>query len=174
LHGKKACIFTAFLMLFMAAGIAEEERTDASGQWKYVLEGGDAVLTGYVEEPSGDLVIPDELDGYPVTVIGDYVFSYCRNITSVVVPDGVTSIGDWAFRACVALTSVIIPDSVLNIGDAFSACIRLVGVTLPDSVLYIGDDAFDWCDKIVLSVTEGSYAEQYAKENEISYEYIVE
>jgi len=48
------------LALFMAAGVAEDERTDAGGQWKYALEDGGATVTGCAEEPIGVLILPSE------------------------------------------------------------------------------------------------------------------
>ncbi|MCL2866530.1 MAG: hypothetical protein FWF47_02080, partial [Clostridia bacterium] len=71
LNGKIIIVFTVLLALIMAAGVAEEERTDASGQWKYALEDGGATITGYAEEPQGALVIPGGLDGHPVRRIGE-------------------------------------------------------------------------------------------------------
>ena len=38
LSGKMLGVLAVLLTLFMAAGVAEEERTDASGQWTHVLE----------------------------------------------------------------------------------------------------------------------------------------
>ncbi len=60
----------------------------------------------------------------PITHIGNYVFSGCRSLTSVVIPDSVTRIGGCAFDGCSALTSVTIPDSVTCIGNsAFEGCV---------------------------------------------------
>ena len=59
-----AYILAVLLALFTALDVAEEERTDASGQWMYVLKNGDVMIAGHVEEPRGDLLLPDELDGY--------------------------------------------------------------------------------------------------------------
>ena len=192
-NGKMMVIFALILALFMAVGVAEEEITDASGQWKYLLEDGGATITGYVEEPTGDLEIPSELDGYPVTGIGDGAFFWCVDLDGVSIPDSVTSIGVSAFELCSGLTSVTIPDSVTSIGDsAFYACEGLTGVTIPGGVKSIGNNAFAYCEKLagvaipasvtsidegvfyecgelVLSVTEGSYAEQYAKAYNIPY-----
>ena len=40
-----------------------------------------------------------------------------------VIPAGVTNIGEWAFSDCEGLTSVIIPDSVTSVGNwAFDSC----------------------------------------------------
>ena len=166
---KMVGVLTALLVLFMAAGVAGEERTDASGQWKYVLEDGCATVTGCVEEPSGDLVIPGELDGYPVTGIGEFELWY-NGLTGVTIPDSVIEIGDGAFGFCSGLTEVIIPDSCSSIGgSAFIMCWNLTGATIPASVTDIGDRAFEGCLNLVLTVEAGSYAERYAMENGFSY-----
>ena len=46
LNVKMVAALVFLLALFMAVGLAEEERTDASGPWKYVLEDGGATITG--------------------------------------------------------------------------------------------------------------------------------
>ena len=301
-NGKMAWILAVVLVLFMATGVAEEERTDAGGQWLYVLEEAGATIAGYVGEPTGDLVVPNEVDGYPVTGfgrfvandhyegegiitsvtipdtvlqifpypftnfpklecvevspgnpayesvdgvlfdkrqgmlvvypmrqagetyampegtrsigrhafalrgelagitlpnsitnIGDYAFCGCYRLTSIIIPGSVTGIGDSAFSTCGSLTDAILMDGVTEIGaSAFSTCRRLTHVTIPSSVTSIGywafegcnsltsltipanvtsigEDAFANCGDLTLVVPEGSYAEQYAKENGIPY-----
>ncbi len=54
---------------------------------------------------------------------------------------------------------------------AFSGCTNLERVIIPDTVQEIADNAFENCPKLTLYVTEGSYAEQYAIEHQIPYEY---
>ena len=42
-----------------------------------------------------------------------------------IIPEGTTEIGDWAFSDCSSLTSVVIPESIKRIGSfAFSECIQ--------------------------------------------------
>ncbi|MCL1795355.1 MAG: leucine-rich repeat protein [Clostridia bacterium] len=132
-------------LAFMAVGVAEEERMDADGQWKYVLEEGGATITGYVGEPPEELVFPSELDGYAVTCIGRWVSKDC-DITSVTIPDGVTQISAHAFEwYCPGLSSVTIPDSVTSIGaSAFYYC-KLTGITIPVGVMDIGRNPFEGC-----------------------------
>ena len=88
-----------------------------------------------------ELVIPDG-----VTTIGDYAFYNCSSLTSVTIPNSVTSIGSFAFEYCSSLTSVTIPNSVTRIGSyAFARCSSLTSVTIPNSVTSIGSYAFSYC-----------------------------
>ena len=110
-----------------------------------------------------------------VTRIGDDAFHGCERLTSVIIQEGVTHIGNQAFGWCDNLTSVTIPEGVTSIGHSvFYECNRLASVTIPASVTSIGSHTFyrHFRKPIPLSVTEGSYAEQYAKENDIDYVHI--
>ncbi len=86
------------------------------------------------------------------------------------IPDSVTSIGDSAFWGCRGLTSVMIPEDVTSIGDsAFAWCCGVTSITIPESVTSIGKDAFYACSALTIHAPSGSYAEQYAKENNIPF-----
>lgn len=152
----------SLLFCFGAYALAEEteeKRTDSTGDYEYVLLEDDSTeiirYTGTVEH----LKIPAELDGYPVTSIGndafsnysflDDEFSNCDNLTSVNLPNSVTSIGDHAFFGCDNLTSVNLPNSVTSIGDhAFSGCDSLTSINLPNSVTSIGAKPFNGCNHL--------------------------
>ena len=100
-------------------------------------------ITNCDNEAAGDLEIPAEIDGKPVTSIGDSAFSVCSGLTKITIPNGVTSIGDYAFSDCSGLAEVTIPDSVTSIRDgAFSNCSGLTEITIPDSVTSIGGSTF--------------------------------
>ena len=114
-----------------------------SGDFEYTVnEEGTATITGFVGEESGDLVIPDEIDGYAVTAIGNDAFFDCYGFTgSLTIGDSVTSIGDWAFGYCDGFTgSLTTGDSVTSIRDrAFYECTGFAGsLTIGDSVNSIG------------------------------------
>ena len=91
--------------------------------FKWTVSGNAATITGVNQTPSGSLDLPSEIDGVPVTGIGQLAFLGCHGLTSVTIPDSVTSIGGSAFANCSGLTSITIPDSVTSIGDGvFSGC----------------------------------------------------
>lgn len=126
-----------------------------------------------------DVVIPSEIEGLPVTIIGDDAFWDCDGLTEITIPEsvtnigyaafcncdnlatvtisnGVTNIGDCAFYGCYNLTSLIIPDSVISIGDnAFEDCDSLTSVTIPNNVASIGEYAFFYCDSLTSVTIQG-------------------
>lgn len=128
-------------------GTAEPvEHTDASGQWRYVLMDGSAVITGYDDDKVKELEIAAELDGHAVGAIGDGAFNGYGSLRSITIPDGVVSIGNEAFRWCSGLQTLFIPDSVTAIGDrAFYSNYQISSVTLSQHVTSMGVNPFAQC-----------------------------
>src|SRR5438128_2128464 len=94
-------------------------------QFNYTTNNGEITITAYTG-PGGVVTVPDMINGYPVTSIGDSAFYRNYTVTSVTIPNSVTSIGAYAFDYCTNLTSVTIPNSVTSIGGyAFAGCTRL-------------------------------------------------
>ena len=120
--------------------------------WSYrIVDGTAEVFKGsgipaIPDTTAGEITIPSELDGHPVTRIGESAFWYCDQLTGVTIPDGVTIIGVEAFYGCDAMTSVTIPYSVTRIEKlAFSDCYVLEDADIPYSVTSIADSAFSGC-----------------------------
>ena len=86
-------------------------------------------ITGKGTCADTEIVIPQYIDGYEVTSIGEDAFKYHSGLTDIKIPEGVTSIGDYAFYKCSGLTSITIPKGVTSIGDyALSGCSSLEAI----------------------------------------------
>lgn len=93
--------------------------------------------------------IPEVVDGYPVTAIGDGAFKE-KKLTEAVLPEGIQRIG----------------------AEAFAGNQMLEKLNLPVSVTVIGENAFQGCDILVLCCRDGSFGQQYAAEHALSWEEI--
>ncbi|MDB4404206.1 leucine-rich repeat domain-containing protein, partial [Akkermansiaceae bacterium] len=95
----------------------------------YTTIDGEVTITDCDETATGELIIPDTIEGNAVTSIGQSAFYRCTRLTSITIGNGVTSIGDWAFDGCTSLKSITIPDNVTSIGaSAFNACTSLTTI----------------------------------------------
>jgi hypothetical protein len=56
--------------------------------------------------PNGDVTLPGEIDGLPVTTIGNRAFAFQGNLTSIIIPATVTSLGEEAFQSCDGLNAI--------------------------------------------------------------------
>lgn len=90
------------------------------------------------------------------------------DIVKADIPDGVTAIGNYAFDGCTSLKSINIPNSMTSIGKfAFYDCKSLKSINIPDNVKFIDESAFWYCDNLTIHCSQGSYAKEYAKANNI-------
>lgn len=142
-------IFALTFFVFIFAPI-NNVNAEEMGEKGLSIDSETGVITSMViGEISGDVVIPDEICGIPVTGIKDGVFSCCDDITSITIPDSVTSIGNQTFAECNNLVSVKLPSNLKTIGyKTFYMCPKLESITIPDSVTSIGGNAFAFCSSL--------------------------
>ena len=112
-----------------------------------------------------NLTIPDS-----VTSIGNYAFGMCSRLESMTIPDSVTSIGDYAFDRCSSLISINIPTKIKSIDSSvFNYCTSLQTIKIPSSVTSISTTAFEDSPCITIHSTANSYAETFAKANNLPF-----
>lgn len=145
---KRSLISVLSLLMLVLCIPALAESTD----WNY--DANYAILRGY-DGAGGDVVVPAEIDGFTVDVIGINVFKG-DTITSLTLPETVLELRSNAVSSCEKLTSVTLPQSlvVINLMNFFS-CNALSEVTIPASVRYIGDTSFRFCDALRKITFEG-------------------
>ena len=103
--------------------------------------------------------------------IGGFAFYNYQTLGTITLPDSVTEIGRLAFSGAYGLTTTpVLPEGLTKIGEmAFCNCIDLSAMTLPEGLAEIGDRAFEDCEELTLTVTAGSYAEQYCRDNGLKF-----
>ncbi|MBQ6885670.1 MAG: leucine-rich repeat protein [Clostridia bacterium] len=105
-----------------------------------------------------------------IRTIGNMTFMWCKNIKEIIIPDSVTYIGNGAFAHCWGLEKVTIGSEIESIGDsAFWGCGSLTNITIPNNVNSIGENAFGECENIIICGYKDSYAQTYAKDNNINF-----
>ena len=145
---KRSLISVLSLLMLVLCIPALAESTD----WNY--DANYAILRGY-DGAGGDVVVPAEIDGFTVDVIGINVFKG-DTITSLTLPETVLELRSNAVSSCEKLTSVMLPQSLVVINRMnFFSCNALSEVTIPASVRYIGDTSFRFCDALRKITFEG-------------------
>ena len=82
-------------------------------------------------------------------IIAGEAFSGNKELTSIVIPDGVVGIGDRAFENCENLSAVTLGSGLKTIGQsAFTYCSALTQISVPEGVTEIGQGAFSYCRAI--------------------------
>jgi len=111
-----------------------------------------------------ELIIPDNVKLWYFT---DF---FSKTLEKIRLPSTLTEVGDDMFKSCSALREVEIPDSVEVIRSrAFSFGASLTSITIPSSVRLIEPETFINSLNLTIYGQAGSYAEQYAIENNIRF-----
>ena len=139
----------------------EEECYDEAGL-KYVLleDGSGYEVSKGSSDMSGEIYIPDYVNGLPVKRIADNGFyknydgplvkldlrtgAKCNRVTTAVrLPKHLESIGDSAFACFYNITEIVIPDGVVEIGKrAFVNNAHLTKVVLPKGLKVLREESF--------------------------------
>lgn len=181
---------------------------DSSQLKRIVLPEGLTVLEDYLFHDCHDLeelIIPNSISSIgnsssPSHSQG-YVFSSCKKLTTIRLPDSITHLSTYsfsfssftrlelpgrikeipafAFYCCKQLIEVIISDGTIAIGEfAFADCKKLAKITIPKSVTVFCDNIFYFPHKATDSAMmkiycyKDSAAHEYAHSNKIAFEYL--
>ena len=120
----------------------------AEEEFDYEVRFDSVIIWSY----SGDkkaIILPEKIEDYPVDRIAGYAFSQQYQLEQVVIPEGYLGLGYGVFQACVNLKEV----------------------TLPESLVEMYEGIFAGASNVVLKVKEGSYAQSYAEQYGLNYEF---
>ena len=82
------------------------------------------------------LKIPNSINGFAVTKIGDHAFDGCKAVTIIGISPSVQEIGDYAFNGCSALRTI-------NRNDYIPWEVEEGKITLPTGITKVGYHAFE-------------------------------
>lgn len=107
------------------------------------------MVAGYEDFWMGKvMVIPDTIEGYPVTEIGMGAFTM-GEFYAVILGENIETIGINAFKMSQIRTVIVKGNALKDIkASAFESCEKLTTVILPKDVENIEEDAFRWCNKL--------------------------
>jgi hypothetical protein len=138
-NARVAALLIAFALSVSGQSASASADTAAADYELLQNKDGGVTITAY-RGSALDVIIPPEIGGLKVTVIGPRAFAG-KNLTSASIPENVTTIAYCAF-ANNSLGSIVIPQGVVAIEyEAFSDNL-LASVELPESVRSIGVRAF--------------------------------
>ena len=143
---KKTIALLLALIMLLSAVPAFASNTHTNGLYTYEIKDDDTITITKFDwsHNEGDINVPDTIDGYTVTAIGDGAFDaeynlldvyfgkaelYSKESVGVMLPNTIVSIGNFAFR------------------DA-----NLSFINLPENLQHIGDGAFIDCNKIQFKI----------------------
>lgn len=149
------------------AKAATKTETFTWGDYEYrIINTNEVEITAYWGSDT-EVIIPSEIDGKPVTSVGEYSFTggyydgqisqtppptnlmhpNAKNnekIQKVVVPSSVKTIGEEAFSFIDNLSEIVLNEGLKKIGEfAFADCPLLTEIDLPDSLVEFNLLAFE-------------------------------
>ena len=148
----------------------EKELEISGGSLCYVPEVGKIIVT-QLKGLASEVVVPETIEGLPVTEIGKKCFMGRRNLRKVTLPDTVESLGDFCFAGDNALRVVSLPGKQIALGKTpFLNCSNLKQITVrpregrpevPGELLALA--AVDFGSYYLLDMMEAGSNEWYRK-----------
>ena len=114
--------------------------------YTYTVKDGEVTITRCDDSANGVIELPSDIEGHPITKIGDSAFSGCSLITSIIIPNSVMELGEMVFYCCTSLSQISLSNNIykINHGD-FWGCSGFTSYSIPNSITIIDDDAFREC-----------------------------
>lgn len=171
-------ILLPVLSVVFESGITSMSEAVESGNWEYTInEDGNTITITEYNGTDADVVIPSNIDGYTVSILGNgslvsaehgsfSVFYYSSYIKTIKLPNTIKRINSIAFYGCKNLTSIELNEGLEIIeNQAFYGCEKLEKIIIPSTVNSIICNnelsPFYGCDELI-SITVHSDNQYYS------------
>ncbi len=167
-------------------------KTAPASDFEYEEEGNGIKINKYIGDDT-IVVIPDEIDGKPVTQLKPYIFSNDSTVRGVKIPntvkelkftfvnnknvqaiicEGIEIAGEYTFMNCAELNTLVLGENLKELGVyCIAACQKLEEVYISPNVTVITTTGgssraiFYGCPNLTVIGEAGSTIETYVKEN---------
>ncbi len=151
----KLCLSVLLLVMLIVLtacsriSFGEKEYLERDGLLYRLSEDGLSYSVAGYTDIGDEVTVPAEIDGIPVTELGNSAFYNAETLKRVNLPSSIKKIDDYAFDNCYLLESPLLPSGVEFIGfNAFSDCTSIKSLILPNSLVEIESNAFERCSSI--------------------------
>lgn len=134
-----------------------------------LLKTGSLRITKFIGFDEKEISIPNQLDGTPITVVGENAFAKCTGIERVVIPEGIEAVENGAFAGCESLKTVLLPSTLKRLGnkpkmstpryswesptemshDGVFQGTSICAIDLPAGLTFLGKKAFQYCKNLI-------------------------
>lgn len=144
----------------------EPSGTEIASHFGYAIQDGEVTILNVLTQ-APNVVIPEQIDGYPVTVIGESAFYEKGSCVSVELPASLRRIESGAFYRCYSLMRISIPAGVTFIADdAFFRTSSLERIDVQE-----GNAAYCTIDGVLFTI-DGTILVCYP-EGRVAQEYVI-
>ena len=149
-------IFLSLSLNSLADTIFVARNNDTSVEITYTIVDNSEITINRIDPTAtGDLVIPDTIEGLPVTKTS--VAFYEISLTSLTLPETLTALGGRReFWKSYNLVTVIMPGVTRIVSQAFSLCNNLETVICSPNLTAVDNNAFQGCEKISIVILPAS------------------
>ena len=148
----------------LSESISYIEKTNISDIWEYEIT-NDIVKITKCRDYGLYIIVPEQIDGKNVKMIGEEAFYQHTDTISIMLPQNLKIIEGGAFYRCYSLAKIYIPESVNKIGsNPFFRCSSLTAITVAsDNPFYtdINGVLFNKDKTELIVYPEGNLLENY-------------
>lgn len=139
-------IITIFSITSITSFATEELNWTVATQEMLVLSEDGTTITGYTDKLSGNIEIPDKIDGTVIIKIANKAFENCESLTNVKIPQKIQTIGYYAFRNCSNLEMIYLNATGCKINaytnsNNYAGCNKLIKFIFGENVTAIPANA---------------------------------